>query len=644
MDTIALPISTQTQTLKQESALHIPLGLLKPSPTNPRQKFDAAKLNELADGIRELGGVFQPILARVNPDHTDGDGQPPYEIVAGERRWRASSIAGLDTVLTLVRPLTNRQALQIQLKENIDRESLHELEEAEGIRRLMADTGDTAEQVATTLSKGRRWIFGRLALLNLCTEVRELFLSGAFKATIAGLIARMPDAEQQAKAARHIAAGWGGELYSFRAAAEYLAKEYMLSLAKAPFDITACYPVAGPCAACPKRSGANPDLFDDVKSGDMCQDSSCYNAKSSQHHDGLLDAAREAGHTVLSGEAARKLMITSNYLPSGYFWFNLACEMSTSTQTLREIFGAKTSDVITLDHPSGQIVSIVHQDVVRKVLKAKGLLKVTPPPPEPAAEQETSEGESQAAAPAQPKRPAEPAPNLKPRTPQELNNQTESVAIELFGKYAHLALHKALKAAPELPLRAVQLLITKSMDDAPVEEFKLLYAARGWAMPELTHAWRNGATLTGDLQQRLANLSGRELGEILIETLVLCELTDRARWDDLEDSQYPDAPTYTLACELGITDELILLDQQAGDDAYTQVRADEAARLGLPDPTAAFVQAHAEQANTTAKRASNLKYRNAATGETWSGRGLQPKWLKVAMEQGKALADFVVTA
>jgi len=77
-----MPTTTHTQ----EPALHLPLGLLKPSPTNPRQRFNQAKIDELAASIKKLGGVFQPILARPNPEYTEGNGLPPYEIVAGERR------------------------------------------------------------------------------------------------------------------------------------------------------------------------------------------------------------------------------------------------------------------------------------------------------------------------------------------------------------------------------------------------------------------------------------------------------------------------------------------------------------------------------------------------------------------------------
>lgn len=643
--TIALP-----HILKQEPALHIPLALLAPSPTNPRRKFDQAKLQELADGIRELGGNFQPILARPNPAHTEGDGQPRYEIVAGERRWRACALAGLETVLALVRPLTDRQALQIQLKENLDRESLHELEEAEGIKRLIDETGETTEQIADSLGKGRRWAFGRLALLKLTPEVRELFLADAFKATVAGLIARIPNPDQQLQAAQHIALGWGGEPYSYRAASDWLAKEYMLALAKAPFDTGLTYPVAGPCSACPKRSGAAPDLFEDVKGGDMCQDSKCYQAKAAQHIDHQLAEARAAGHQVLEGDAARRLMISTSSLPHGYHWFDKACPLSTSDKPLRELFGAKARDVVTLHHPSGAIVSIVPETSVRKLLKSKGLLVPTtvpeaPPAPEGEADDDSTEGEaaSTQATSANPAAKAPPAAKPKPRTSAELAIETEALGHQLLGQRVHGLIRIALQAQPELPLRALKLLILTHMHDASVEAFRLIYASRGWAMPTAVRTWPHTPAFGRDLEAHIEGLNGRELGELLIETLVLEELTDGLDVDELIDSDHFCAPTWSLCKELRIDEaQLESMAAAAAEAAFQQVRREEDERLGTPaDATDAFVQAHAPAAPTAPR--SPVKYRNQATGETWSGKGLQPKWLKVALAAGSTLNDFEVT-
>lgn len=641
--TAEAPPASLPHTLKQEPALHIPLPLLAPSPTNPRRKFDAAKLQELADGIRELGGNFTPILARPNPAHTEGDGQPRYEIVAGERRWRACALAGLETVLALVRPLTDRQALQIQLKENLDRESLHELEEAEGIQRLIDDTGDTAEQIAATLGKGRRWLFGRLALLKLTPPVREMFLADAFKATVAGLIARIPNPDQQLQAAQHIALGWGGEPYSFRAAADWLAKEYMLALAKAPFDTALTYPVAGPCSACPKRSGAAPDLFEDVKGGDMCQDSKCYQLKAAQHIDHQLAEARAAGHQVLEREAARKLMPSSSVLPFGHHWLDKPCPLSTSDKPLRELFGAKARDVITLHHPSGAIVSIVPEASVRKLLKSKGLLKVEPPvqknKPTPTQDQQADDAPA-AAAPTSDAAPAKPAP--VPLSKAQLQMNITARRSELFGQLVLKALHEQLAAVDELPLIVLRLAITELLENSSYEAIAAVYKALNVQLPESAFDDRAGHLLSY-LDIVLKSLDGRRLGEALALCLVAEELTDTGiDADELSDRH--DGMVMPLADHFRL--DLGFIEVEATDCARIQVFNEEATRLGIdpatlddPDATQAWVRS--QLADPAAPR--GIKYRNHATGETWSGKGLQPKWLKAAIAAGATLNDFEVT-
>lgn len=645
-DTTAAPEQAQASApgaIEQEPALHLPLGLLKPSPTNPRRKFDPAKLQELADSIRETRGVFQPILARPNPEFTDSNGMPRYEIVAGERRWRASQLAGMATVLALVRDLDDKTTLKIQLKENVDRESLHELEEAEGIKRLIEETGATVEEVATMLNKGRRWVFARLALLNLGPVARELFLADKFKATVAGLIATIPTPSEQDEAAEHIAAGFGGEPFSFRSAAEELRKNFMLRLEGAPFNTTAPYQVAGPCVACPKRTGANADLFgeEEVKRGDMCQDRACFHAKAAEHREAQLNAAREAGHTVLTGEAARQLVPSAHYLPHGHLWFDQpAPALTTDPRPLREIFGAKQRDVITVELSSGgPLVSIVPEALAKKLLKTKGLLRAEEPAPKRPTVSEAATEAAHDAAEATASAPSAPAPKAKPKPTRSVEERyQDQLALRLLQ-----GLRERLQAAEALPVKALRMLIEDRLADAYIEDYKLLYAAHGWELPALSddpfRGHQSVSTLAVHIADHLDTMNGRELGELLIETLVLDELTSARDLDDITESDHFNMPTATLAKELGLDEQALqAIDRQAYDEA----RAEHDAETGAaPDATQAFVQTHAPAAG---KRAP-VKYRNSLTGETWSGRGLQPKWLKVAItEGGKSLADFEVQA
>lgn len=139
---------------------------IEPNKSQPRKKFDITALNTLADSIRQ-NGVIQPLLVRSMPDGT-------YQIVAGERRWRAAKMAGLTEVPVLVKELTDLQAQQIALIENLQRENLNPIEEANGYKELMDKFGMTQEEVARVVGKARSSIANSLRLLNLPPIIAEM--------------------------------------------------------------------------------------------------------------------------------------------------------------------------------------------------------------------------------------------------------------------------------------------------------------------------------------------------------------------------------------------------------------------------------------------------------------------------------------
>ncbi|MEN9905696.1 MAG: hypothetical protein RLZZ555_2261, partial [Pseudomonadota bacterium] len=187
---------------------HLPLAVLVTSPTNPRKHFDHARLQELADSIRATG-VHQPILVRPLPGsrmqetfdiHAASGGlqpRPTHEIVAGDRRFRACQLAGLATVPAMVRALTDDQVLEIQIIENLQRDDLTELEEAEGYEALMQHSGLSADAVGAKIGKSRSYVYGRLKLLELGPDGREALREGRMDASHALLIARIPDTKLQ---------------------------------------------------------------------------------------------------------------------------------------------------------------------------------------------------------------------------------------------------------------------------------------------------------------------------------------------------------------------------------------------------------------------------------------------------------------
>jgi len=137
-----------------------------------------------------------------------------------------------------------------------------------------------ADELAAKLGKSRSYVFGRLKLLSLVAKARDAAFDGTLSTSIALLVARIP-ADRQPQALKEILFGYGGEPMTHAAAFVHIKHHYMLELARAPFKITdaTLLPAAGSCRECPKRTGANPDLFNDVKSADTCTDPTCFDAK-----------------------------------------------------------------------------------------------------------------------------------------------------------------------------------------------------------------------------------------------------------------------------------------------------------------------------------------------------------------------------
>jgi ParB family chromosome partitioning protein len=147
----------------------VEIDRIRPNRYQPRQRFDADKLQELADSMRE-NGVLQPLLVTRQGDS--------YELIAGERRLRAARIAGLTRVPVIVREADGRESLKLSILENVQREDLNPIEEAHGYRRLIDEFGMTQEEIGTRLGKSRSAITNALRLLQLSPEVQERVQTG----------------------------------------------------------------------------------------------------------------------------------------------------------------------------------------------------------------------------------------------------------------------------------------------------------------------------------------------------------------------------------------------------------------------------------------------------------------------------------
>lgn len=166
----ALLAGSGKNVVAEETLQNIKVSLLRPGKYQPRTRMDKESLGELAESIKAQG-VMQPILVR-----SVGGGN--YEIIAGERRWRAAQLAGLGEVPALIRTVPDEAALAMSLIENIQRENLNPLEEAQGIQRLIGEFGMTHQAASEALGSSRSAVSNLLRLLNLAAPVQELLMQG----------------------------------------------------------------------------------------------------------------------------------------------------------------------------------------------------------------------------------------------------------------------------------------------------------------------------------------------------------------------------------------------------------------------------------------------------------------------------------
>ncbi len=188
--------------IKQKPILQqISIDLLIPGKYQPRRHFDPILLQELADSIKSMGGLLQPIVARTLP-------QGKFEIVAGERRWRAAQLAGFNEVNCLVSEYTDEQALQASLIENISRSDLNPIEEAQAYQRLIDEFHYLHEEIAATVGKSRTAITNMLRLLKLDTRVQNLLITGQLSEGHGKILAGLTSTQQFPLAQLCVEKGW----------------------------------------------------------------------------------------------------------------------------------------------------------------------------------------------------------------------------------------------------------------------------------------------------------------------------------------------------------------------------------------------------------------------------------------------------
>lgn len=336
------------------------------SQTERRKHFDKAAIAELAESIKTVG-LLAPIIARPVNGH--------FEVVAGERRFIAAKQAGLASISVSVRTLTDEQVLEIQLVENLQREGLHELAEAEGYEALQK-LGHSAEEIADKIGKSKNYVYSRLKLCALAKASRTAFYDGKLTASTALLLARIPAEALQLDALKEITSPrYGGDVMSFRDAAAHIRDNYMTNLSDAgfPTEDATLVAVAGACGACPKRTGNQAELFGDVKSGNVCTDPGCFKAKREANAARVIAAAAENGQTVVTGSAAKKIIPYRDSVSQGFEKLTDKCYEDKKGRTYGQLLGKDFEPTLVQNPETGVIVKLVPPAAVKEALKSLGI-------------------------------------------------------------------------------------------------------------------------------------------------------------------------------------------------------------------------------------------------------------------------------
>jgi ParB/RepB/Spo0J family partition protein len=268
--------------------MQIEYGKLEASKTNPRKDFKKEAMEELAASIREHG-IKQPLLVR-----PIAGGK--FEVVAGERRYRGAGMAKLSQVPCMVEVMDDKTALEIQAIENLQREDLTAIEEAQGYKQLQ-DAGYSIEQLIEKTGKSRSRVFERLRLLKLSADIQKAVLEGKLDLSRASLIGQAADPKAQKELfTRAISWQWPHSTIK-----RELETKYQRNLQGAVFDVAATDLVkgCGACAACPRRSG-NIATFEG--SPNVCTDVTCFGAKAKAGLEIKIRELEAKGQKVVRGD------------------------------------------------------------------------------------------------------------------------------------------------------------------------------------------------------------------------------------------------------------------------------------------------------------------------------------------------------
>jgi ParB/RepB/Spo0J family partition protein len=270
---------------KKSQLVNIDVKDIYESQTNPRKHFSKHDLTELSDSIKSQG-LIQPIVVREKKV-----GLQNYEVVCGSRRLKASVLAGLESIPCVVRELTDEEAFDLQITENLQRRDVHPIEEAQAFKILIDSKKYNSTSLALRFGKSNTYVVQRLQLINLIPEFQTYFFDGKMIMSQAIIIARLPKKDQKEFFEGKVKAETNFSTLYTAAKLNEQVQAYMLSLKDALFDLTKDGIIKGVCActSCPKNSAVNTLLFPELVDNPTCSDRSCFNQKNDVALNELID-------------------------------------------------------------------------------------------------------------------------------------------------------------------------------------------------------------------------------------------------------------------------------------------------------------------------------------------------------------------
>ena len=609
------------------------LSAIFPSPDNPRKTIDPQALEELAGTIREFG-VQQPIKVRPLP-MIEGAEHFTYEIVFGERRWRGAGLAGLEKIPAFVEDMTEEHADKLRLIENLQREDVDPIEEAEAMVRLQQRHGYTIDQLAGMLGIGRTTAYDRMKLATVHPKVREQCQAGVIGGQIATYISRFPQSVQTVamkKVMKQVPDPKKGPqgtkmiAVSAREAKDILQAGFTVKLHAAAFvtsreDYSAC----GSCTKCDNRSDNVEPLLADL-GPDVCTDKECFQQKEIDHIDWRIADARARGIRIIEGDEAKGVMPHSWRQPEGYVLISRLSEYETppGEDRMRDIdfaemvklTGMVSPDVILLINP----YSTHHSDKIKEVVTAADgaalelaweslMASVATSPDGDEDDEDGTEGDAGDASPSIVTGHVTIAaiPATRPPAPPP---SPELIAVRAHWKAIMVEIVSAIRAQKRTTDEMRYMLMSHVDCNHEIPDF--VAEAWGWAEELKDVSWEDMLAFTAS---KLEPMGADELGQLLVAFHI--ELAN----------PHGDDERLALANMYGV--DLVKVGTPKPAVKQASLALDDE---GQPTPPA-----------WPAGKPPGVKYRNPETGETWSGRGLMPKWLQAATAEGKTLVDFEVT-